>query len=107
MQLSLLESIDTAQTIPLNPQKIIDDLKLHNVYRHKQFYKPKEVASLLGISYVQVLYAITHYQMDAIRIGWIWRVPYNAIIRFMTERTYREELVEAYYDWIASRGIRD
>ena len=106
MQLSLLDALEIHQEKSHNPHQIIEELELHNSYRHKQFYKPKEVASILGITYFQVLYAIRFYQLDAVRIGWIWRVPFNAIIRFMDDKVYREELVDSYYHWIASREMR-
>lgn len=85
-------------------RRCIDELRLRAKYQDRVFYSPRDVAGLLHLSYFQVFQAIRFYRLDAVRVGLQWRIPFNAIIRYIEERSYRSTLEEAYYKWLAARG---
>lgn len=88
----------------LNKPQIISRLQTLAAYKERVFYPPKEVAELLGLSYFQIFSAIRMYRLDAVRIGYMWRVPWTAIVRFLEEEEYRKDVTQCYYDWVRSRG---
>ena len=101
LQLTMFDEFTTHQ---VSHAQIIKQLQLSASYSDKIFYPPKEVAEMLGLSYFQVFSAIRMYRLDAIRVGAMWRIPWTAIIRFIEEDEYREDLERSYGEWVKARG---
>lgn len=102
-QLSMFDNLESNEA-SIDRSATISKLQTLAMYKERLFYSPKEAAELLGLSYFQVFMAIRMYRLDAVRVGCMWRIPWTAMIRFIEEEEFRNDISRYYNEWLKARG---
>jgi excisionase family DNA binding protein len=69
------------------------------------FYTIRQVAKMLGISGFRVYYLVYNYRLDALMVGGEYRIPYTAILDYLSDRCMITRQFFDYLAWIETREI--
>ncbi len=68
------------------------------------FYTIRQVSKMLAISGFRVYYLVYNYRLDALLIGGEYRVPYTAILDYLSDRCM---ITRQYFDYLAWTEARE
>ncbi len=68
------------------------------------FYTIRQVSKMLGISGFRVYYLVYNYRLDALLIGGEYRIPYTAILDYLSDRCM---ITRQYFDYLAWTEARE
>lgn len=70
------------------------------------FYTIKQVSKMLGISGFRVYYLVYNYRLDALLIGGEYRIPYTAILDYLSDHSMITRQYFNYLSWTEAREVR-
>lgn len=70
------------------------------------FYTIRQVSKMLGISGFRVYYLVYNYRLDALLVGGEYRIPYSAILGYLSDRCMITRQYFDYLAWIEEREIK-
>lgn len=68
------------------------------------FYTIRQVSKMFGISGFRVYYLVYNYRLDAILVGGEYRIPYTAILGYLSDRSM---ITRQYFDYLAWTEARE
>lgn len=68
------------------------------------FYTIRQVSKVLNISGFRVYYLVYNYRLDALLIGGEYRIPYTAILDYLSDRCM---ITRQYFDYLAWTEARE
>jgi hypothetical protein len=70
------------------------------------FYSIRQASHLLGISGFRVYYLVYYYRLDALLIGGEYRIPYTAILDYLTDQAPITCQYFNYLAWTEAREVK-
>ncbi len=70
------------------------------------FYTIRQVSKMLNISGFRVYYLVYNYRLDALMVGGEYRIPYTAILDYLSDRCMITRQFFDYLAWTEAREIK-